>query len=447
MRWAATWTTATCRRCAASCAMPRATDYRFAVHRAGHRGQRCVPHARRRARQATADHRALAGRRTIAMFLTKKHLSRRTRAAGRRRRHRAAAARCDDPGAHGAGADRRRSEAARSASCTSRTAPCSSSGRRRAPAGISSSRHILKPLEPLRDYVTVVTGLRNKGAENARSAARHHRSCPGSPARTAQAAVPAARPASRSTRSPRRQIGQDTPLPSLEMCAEPGGYSSLSYRTPVQQLADGKQSAQGVLHDVRPGRQQRRAPRRSCRPPAACSTTCSDASRSLKSKLGAADRALVSDYLESVREVERRVQKLKAKADSLGDLPDAPLGAPDDFTELLDVQFELMALAWQTDQTRIATLRMVNEVSMRRLQLAGRGRGLPPAVAPRRGSGEACRACCACRSTTPNAWPSSSSACRHPGRRTVTCSTTPSSCSAATWPTAICTTPIRVPSR
>ncbi len=38
------------------------------------------------------------------------------------------------------------------------------------------------------------------------------------------------------------------------------------------------------------------------------------------------------------------------------DLPDAPLGAPDDFTELLDVQFELMALAWQTNQTRIATL-------------------------------------------------------------------------------------------
>ncbi len=46
-------------------------------------------------------------------------------------------------------------------------------------------------------------------------------------------------------------------------------------------------------------------------------------------------------------------------------LPDAPLGAPDDFSEFLDVQLELMALAWQTNQTRIVTFRMCNEVSMR----------------------------------------------------------------------------------
>jgi hypothetical protein len=74
---------------------------------------------------------------------------------------------------------------------------------------------------------------------------------------------------------------------------------------------------------------------------------------------------VVSDYLDSVREIERRVQKLRASDTGRLDLPDAPLGAPDEFTELLDVQFELMALAWQTGQTRIATFRMANEVSMR----------------------------------------------------------------------------------
>jgi hypothetical protein len=66
-----------------------------------------------------------------------------------------------------------------------------------------------------------------------------------------------------------------------------------------------------------------------------------------------------------VREVEGRVQKLMAKADSLGNLPDAPLGAPDDFGELLDLQFEMMTLAFQTGQTRIASMRLMREATMR----------------------------------------------------------------------------------
>src|SRR6185312_6727130 len=90
-----------------------------------------------------------------------------------------------------------------------------------------------------------------------------------------------------------------------------------------------------------------------------------DSSQSLNAELGASDRALVSDFLDSVRDVEGRVKKLEAKADSFGQLPDAPRGAPDDFGELLDVQFEMIALAFQTNQTRIATMRMIKEASMR----------------------------------------------------------------------------------
>jgi hypothetical protein len=73
----------------------------------------------------------------------------------------------------------------------------------------------------------------------------------------------------------------------------------------------------------------------------------------------------MSDFLDSVREVEGRVQKMEAKADALGQLPDAPLGAPDDFTDLVDIQFEMIALAFQTNQTRVATMRMIKEASMR----------------------------------------------------------------------------------
>jgi hypothetical protein len=90
-----------------------------------------------------------------------------------------------------------------------------------------------------------------------------------------------------------------------------------------------------------------------------------EATASLNRKLDAADRVKVGNYLDSVREVELRVQKLKESSESLADLPEAPIGAPDDFGELLDLQFELFALAWETDRTNVVTMKMVEEASMR----------------------------------------------------------------------------------
>ena len=221
---------------------------------------------------------------------------------------------------------------------------------------------VLKPLEPLRDYVTVVSGLRNKGGESSDPHGIIEAtwlSCvsPGGRVATGDNGVTVDQLAA-------RHIGQDTPLPSLEICGEPGGYSSLSYRTPLQQLPmEGnprktfyQMFGQGDTNEERRG---------------ILTTTGSlldyvqDSSASLNRTLDASDRAIVSDYLESVREIERRVQKLRASQESFGDLPNAPLGAPDDFTELLDVQFEMMALAWQTNQTRITTLRLAKEATMR----------------------------------------------------------------------------------
>ena len=90
-----------------------------------------------------------------------------------------------------------------------------------------------------------------------------------------------------------------------------------------------------------------------------------ESTASLNRTLDAGDRARVSDYLDSVREIELRVQKLEENARSMGDLPGAPLGPPEDFGELLDIQFEMIALAWQTNRTRVATMKMVEEASMR----------------------------------------------------------------------------------
>lgn len=223
--------------------------------------------------------------------------------------------------------------------------------------------HILKPLESLRPHVTVVSGLRNKGAEN-------------SPAPHFTTEVSWLTCVNRNGRTPTgehgisvdqfaaRHIGQDTPLPSLELCTEPGGYSSLSYRTPVQQL-EMESNPRKVFYKLFGQGDNLEQRHEIVRNTGSLLDYVKDAADTLKQSLDAADCNVVSDYLESVREAERRVQKMKDAEGRNLELPEAPLGAPDDFTEHLDLQFELMALAWQTDQTRIATLRMVNEVSMR----------------------------------------------------------------------------------
>ena len=160
-----------------------------------------------------------------------------------------------------------------------------------------------------------------------------------------------------------RHLGKDTSLPSLELCGEPGGM--ISFRTPDQPLpmesnprkvfygmfgqGDTKEERAGDSeHDGQPARlrarsdgqpepqARRRRPREGERLPG----------------FGPRDRAA---------RAEARGERQVAGAIC----PDAPLGPPEDFGELLDVQFEMIALAWQTNRTRVATMKMVEEASMR----------------------------------------------------------------------------------
>jgi len=221
----------------------------------------------------------------------------------------------------------------------------------------------LKPMESLQDYVTIVPGMPTKAAEN--GPAPHSiteetwLSCvaPGDRDRSAEGIK-----GMTVDQLAARIIGDTTPLPSLELCGEPGG--AINYRTPQQPLPlEGNprkvfytmfgqgdtyeeriqilDQSQSLLDYVR------------------------EATSSLNRKLSPADRVRVDDYLSSVREVETRIEKLEEGARELTGLPDAPLGPPDDFTELLDIQFEMIALAYQNDQTRIASMRMIKEASMR----------------------------------------------------------------------------------
>jgi len=219
---------------------------------------------------------------------------------------------------------------------------------------------ILEPLEPLREHVTVISGLRNKGGE---SSSPH--------GITQETWLNAVSPGRRNAETgvgvtvdqiAARHLGKNTPLPSLELCGEPGGV--ISFRTPEQPLpmegnprkvfysmfgqGDTKEERQAILNTTN-----------------SLLDYVRESTASLNRKLDAADRAKVSDYLDSVREIEIRVQRLEASAESMSNLPDAPLGPPEDFGELLELQFEMIALAWQSNRTNVASMKMVEEASMR----------------------------------------------------------------------------------
>jgi len=85
----------------------------------------------------------------------------------------------------------------------------------------------------------------------------------------------------------------------------------------------------------------------------------------LQTSLGVQDRVVVSDYLDSVREIERRVQMAAKQDKSQLSIPDAPVGTPNDITDHFKLVFDLMALAFQADITRVITMSMDREASMR----------------------------------------------------------------------------------
>src|SRR5262249_4100717 len=91
----------------------------------------------------------------------------------------------------------------------------------------------------------------------------------------------------------------------------------------------------------------------------------SDRTRVLQRDLGPGDRVVLDNYLDTVREIERRVQLASARDLSGIDVPAAPVGEPDHFDKPVDLMFDLIALAYQADLTRVASSIMVAEGTTR----------------------------------------------------------------------------------
>jgi hypothetical protein len=221
---------------------------------------------------------------------------------------------------------------------------------------------ILQPLEPYRKHLTVVSGLRNKPAET-----------PEPHAYIEQGWLTCVKPFDFGKAGPdsgvsadqiaARYIGQDTRLPSLELTTSQGS-ARVAWRTPTQSLPQ-EGNPRAVFQKLFGQGDTDRERAQILVETGSILDRVKEQAQRLNASLGVKDRIVVSDYLDSVREIERRVQMASKQDNSALNIPDAPVGTPNDITEHFKLMFDLMALGFQADITRVITLSMDREASMR----------------------------------------------------------------------------------
>ncbi|MBN1237859.1 MAG: DUF1552 domain-containing protein [Gammaproteobacteria bacterium] len=239
------------------------------------------------------------------------------------------------------------------------------------PAGEGRSfelSRVLRPFEPFKERLTIVSCLRNKPAESPDP----HGITPGTWLRCAPPG--AADGGTSADQIAARHIGQSTPFPSIEVAAEgkagPAGAAgnafgnTISFRTPTQGLPMEFNPRKVFFKLFGEGASPAEREAIIAETGSILDFTLETATH-LRGRLGRHDVATLESYLDSVREVERRVQKIREQDLSDLDLPPPPLGVPEDFREQQTLLFDLLALAYQGDVTRIANYMMAAEASMK----------------------------------------------------------------------------------
>jgi len=171
-----------------------------------------------------------------------------------------------------------------------------------------------------------------------------------------------------------QQIGQDTPLPSLEVATDVrggGGFcdrdygcsyaGTISFRTPTTPLPMENDPRKLFIRLFGQGDNAAERARLSKQYGSLLDMLTSEVN-TLQRSLGPSDKRVLSDYLETVREIERRIQKTEARDLSNVDIPDAPAGTPP-IDQHINLMFDLVALAYQANMTRVFTFMMAAEVS------------------------------------------------------------------------------------
>jgi hypothetical protein len=247
---------------------------------------------------------------------------------------------------------------------------------------------IWTPLEPFRDQLVILSGLHSRSAEPPPgvTGADHWVAaafmCAEKPKKTAGADV---RAGTTIDQVIAQKIGQETPIPSMQLCIENVdqaggcfyGYScaytdSISWSSPTQPLPMVRDPRMvfDQLFGVGATPEARAARRRRDR---SILDWVSGSVNRMKADLGAADRVRLTSYLDDVREIEQRIQRVEAfnSSGEQRELPEAPIGVPDSYAEHVKLMLDLQALAFTSDITRVGAFKMSRDVSNRVFTDAG----------------------------------------------------------------------------
>ena len=240
---------------------------------------------------------------------------------------------------------------------------------------------ILGPLKDYREQMIVVSGLSNNGLVSPNEGGGVHTRAHGGwlsgvlPKRTEGADIEAGKTVDQFAAD---VLGKDTSLRSLELTTESNftvgncenGYSctyqnSTSWRSPTTPLyheRDPRVVFQRLFGDG--GSVEARLAQMQTDRSILDSVT--DSINQLERKLGPSDRVMMEEYLDAVREIERRIQRT-VQNNASGPLPTAqqPAGLPDTYEEHVDTLFEMLVLAYQADITRVSCFQMARELSGR----------------------------------------------------------------------------------
>jgi len=236
---------------------------------------------------------------------------------------------------------------------------------------------ILQPLQPFRDSLVVVTNL----ARPEEGVDTNHAGAPAS----WLAGVPPKRTAGPDfslgmtlDQLVARHIGQETILPSMEVATEDfsglvgdcaPGFSCAYMNTLSWQSATAPLPMQinprVVFEQMFGGgstREERLARMRTDR---SLLDFVADDLQQVQSAVGAGDRRRLGQFLDHVREIERRIERAERQTDAIADIPTAPVGVPESFEEHTTLLFDLLALAYEADLTRVFTFMLGRELSQR----------------------------------------------------------------------------------
>ncbi len=244
----------------------------------------------------------------------------------------------------------------------------------------------LQPLAPFKANFSVLSGLGHNNAKALGDGAGDHARANAAfltgahPRKTAGADIAVGISADQVAAL---QVGKNTRLPSLELSCEgslrqagacDSGYAciyqhNISWRnenTPMPPLGDPRIVFERLFtNEEDPDLAAGRALRESCR--GSILDVVREDAKAFQSKLGATDRRKMDEYLTGLRETETAIQqeaKFKATAPKPSSM-EKPEGIPGDFTEHVKIMYDLLALALQTDATRIATMMVQHDGSNR----------------------------------------------------------------------------------